>query len=147
MSGGLPEAAKSSSSISSLLWTCAALSLAIFLVAPAFVWYGHAQSQVNGVLAAAIAGGICWLGGTLALVAAYWANRQGLGIHGALLGMFFRMGLPLIGGLALQKLFPVLAEAKLFSYVLGFYLIMLVVETLLSLRLIAPQKPVKASQA
>ena len=58
---------------------------------------------VNGVLAASTAAVICWFGSTAALLLAGYAGRSNQAVQGHLLGMFFRLGLPLGTGLMLQK--------------------------------------------
>ncbi len=50
--------------------------------------------------------------------------------------MIFRMGVPLVFGVALQQGHEQLAAAGIFGTILLYYLLSLVVETLLSLRLI-----------
>ena len=137
MSRSLSETTRSGS-LSSLLVSCALLLAALLLIAPAFAWYGYSQAHWTGVLASAIAAALCGLGATLALVTAYVANRMGNGVQGVLAGMFFRMGIPLVGGLILDQQVKWLADAGVFGQVLGFYLFVLVIETLLSLRFVAP---------
>ncbi|MEX2173440.1 MAG: hypothetical protein WD872_03705 [Pirellulaceae bacterium] len=66
-------------------------------------------------------------------------------IGGILGGMMFRMGLPLLAGIALQKTNEPLAEAGVFPMILGIYLVALVAETLLSLRFV-PSTFVAASK-
>ena len=136
MSGPPPATPPRAGSILNLLVACALLTLAVLLVAPLFAWYAHGRSQSAGVTASFVAAGVCWLGGTLALVTAYVANRYGQGIQGVLAGMFFRMGLPLVCGLVLERQVPSLAAAGFFSLVLGYYLFVLPIETLLSLRFV-----------
>jgi hypothetical protein len=50
--------------------------------------------------------------------------------------MFFRMGVPLIVGFALDRAKGPLADAGVFGMIVGYYLVGLLVETLLSVRLI-----------
>jgi len=95
---------------------------------------------VNGVLAASTAAAICWVGSTIALLIAGYSSRSNQAAQGHLLGMFFRLGLPLGGGMLLQKTGGPLAEAGVFGLIVVFYLITLVAETLLSLRFIKHSK-------
>lgn len=95
----------------------------------------------NGVLAASAAAGICWFGSTVALLLAGYTSRSNQGVQGHLLGMFFRLGLPLIAGMMLQKAGGPLAEAGVFGLIVVFYLITLVAETVLSLRFIKRSNP------
>jgi hypothetical protein len=55
--------------------------------------------------------------------------------NGALLGMIFRGGIPLAGGIVLDKIGGPLSKAGVLNVVLVFFLFSLVVETLLTLRL------------
>lgn len=132
-----PAAGGRTSSLASLVKSCAWLALAVLVIWPAFAWFGHTRAEWMGVLASAIAAGICWLSGALALVTSYFANQTGNGVQGVLGGMLFRMGIPLAGGLLLDRQVPALAESGIFPMVLGFYLIVLVIETLLSLQFVS----------
>jgi predicted tellurium resistance membrane protein TerC len=67
--------------------------------------------------------------------------QQQVPVAGLLLGMVFRMGLPLVAGFALHQLFPALAEAGMIGFVLAYYLLTLSVETLLALRVMNSNKP------
>ena len=96
--------------------------------------------DLNGVLAAATAAAICWFGSTIALLIAGYLSRSNQAAQGHLLGMFFRLGLPLVAGMILQKSGGPLAEAGVFGLIVVFYLITLVAETLLSLRFIKHSK-------
>ena len=91
---------------------------------------------MNGVLAASVAAAICWFGSTVALLLAGYTSRANQAVQGHLLGMFFRLGLPLVTGMILQKAGGPLAEAGVFRLIVVFYLVTLVAETILSLRFI-----------
>ncbi|MGE5194166.1 MAG: hypothetical protein ACM3U2_16845, partial [Deltaproteobacteria bacterium] len=81
---------------------------------------------LNGVFAAAAAAGVCWFGSTAALIVAGLSNRTSHAVQGHLLGMFFRLGLPLAAGIVFQKVGGPLAEAGVFGLIVIFYLITLV---------------------
>jgi hypothetical protein len=131
------------SSIASLIGSCAILAAALLPFAAGVGWYGYASAGSLGLAAAAIAAGVCWLSGSLALVAAFVGQRLNAGIQGVLVGMIFRMGLPLGAGMALERNSPPLAAAGVFHMILALYLVALLVETLLSLRFV-PRSAVKA---
>lgn len=95
-----------------------------------------ATRGINGFLAALVAAAICWFGSTAALLLAGFASRTNHAVQGHLLGMFFRLGLPLIGGLVFQETGGWLAEAGVFGLIVVFYLITLVAETCLSLQFV-----------
>lgn len=116
---------------SSLVW----LTVALLAVFPLFAWVARYQHGQWGLIAAAVAGGICWAGGAAALVCAALLNRSSP-VAGVLAGMLFRMGLPLAGGVILQQTHAELAAAGIFGTVVLYYLITLVVETTLSIRLL-----------
>lgn len=98
-------------------------------------------------MAAAIAGAICWAGAlsALLLIGLFRASQNQM-VSATLLGMLFRMGLPLVTGLVLTRNGGPLADAGLFGMILVFYLVGLVVETILSVRILGSSQHVaKAS--
>jgi hypothetical protein len=123
-------------SVITLLRFCAILLLVLLPFAGGVAWFGLSRSGQPGLVAAAIALGTCWLSGSLALAATLYGQRLGSALHGVLIGMFFRMGLPLAVGLILQRTSPPLSEAGVFVMILGLYLVALVVETFLSLQFV-----------
>ena len=129
---------KSQSSIQGLVVSCAVL-LALLVPCGALVaWLVAGKFDPVTVVAGAVAVGICWLAGVLALVLSYLGQRLALPVQGVLGGMLFRMFLPMGVGLALHRQGGPLAQAGVFTMILGVYLVALVVETLLSLRLMPP---------
>jgi hypothetical protein len=129
-------------SVLGLVAACAVLA-AVLLPAGILIGWIVARRLDGLVLQAAlIAVGVCWISGAFALAAAVVGGRLGMPLHGFLIGMFFRTGLPLAAGVALNRVAP-LAEAGIFSMILGVYLCALVVETLLSLYLVQPATRVR----
>lgn len=63
------------------------------------------------------------------------------------LAMIVRMSIPMGAGLLLAKLGGPLVEAGVFGMIVGFYLIGLLVETLLAIRLTASSKDEQVSKA
>lgn len=122
---------------STLGWLTAAL-LAVF---PLFAWVGQQRHGAWGLITAAVAGGICWLAGAVALTCVR-LTRDTAPLAGLLGSIFFRMGLPLVAGVVLQSTHAQLAAAGIFGNILLYYLITLVVETTLSVRLIQGPTPV-----
>ena len=131
----------------SVPFACVLLSLTLLIAFPAIAGYGYSNHGENGVLAAALAGGICWIGALIALVlVGLFRSSHNQMVSATLLGMLFRMGLPLVTGLALTRAGGPLAEAGLFGMILVFYLVGLVVETILSVRILGSSQDVaKAS--
>jgi hypothetical protein len=110
-------------------------------IAPTAAAIGVCTSGVtqNALVSAAIGGGVCWLAGALALTATFVGNRLQASVHGLLIGMLVRMGLPLAALVGLSQSGAPLGANGVATTILGVYLVSLVVETLLSLRMIAPR--------
>ena len=84
------------------------------------------------------------VGGFLALLmTVLFQGSPAAVLNSVLSGMALRTGIPLVGGFVLQSQVEPLAAAGIMGYVLVYYLYTLVVETILSLKLIpAGQKQV-----
>lgn len=119
---------------SQLALSCACLAAAVALPAVIAAWIANGELSQRALLQALVGGGICWVAASLALATAFIANRQQWPVQGVLIGMLFRMGLPLAALIVLPKLGGDLAGAT--AVILGAYLVALLVETLLSLRMI-----------
>lgn len=117
------------------LWTAAVvLTIVIIAVFPVFAWLGYGRSAGTGVKAAAVAAAVCWAGGLLALLATGLVRFRGNSASGVLLGTACRTGLPIVVGLVLHRSGGSLAAAGVFAMILGYYLVALVAETLLAIR-------------
>ena len=124
------------SALRSVIAACAFLGVAIAPLALLIAAICSGGLSRDSVVVAAIAGSICWIAGAAALSVTTVATRLGTPVQGVLLGMLFRMGLPLAAIVIFTQSNHPLA-ASLAPTMLGVYLITLVLETLLSLR-IAP---------
>lgn len=123
------------------LWTASAvLTLITAAVFPVFAGIGHGRAGWSGVGAAGVAAGVCWTGGVLALLAAGLFRSSRNAVNGILLGMACRTGLPLVAGLVLLRRGGPLASAGVFAMILGYYLVILVAETLLAIRVTGGSK-------
>ncbi len=104
--------------------------LTVFLAtAPVAAW-------LNGwtaILGATAAAGVCLFGSGLALVISHLLRAPEKVLYGMLLGMTVRMGIPLGIGLACHLRGGVLADSGMLYYLLIFYPVTLLVETILSL--------------
>jgi hypothetical protein len=119
-----------------MLRSCAWLTLIIiFALLVAIAIVGSSRGAA-GIAASAVAAGVCWIGSMAALVVTGLSSRSNHAVQGHLLGMFFRLGLPLVAGIAIKNSGGTLAQAGTFGLIVVFYLIALVTETVLSLRLI-----------
>ena len=138
-----PQACKVSQEGSSWMSLAVACALLAICLAPAAVlaaWLAVGHWSSGALLAAAIGGGICWLAASLALVATYFGNCLQAPVQGLLVGMLFRLGLPLAAVVILPKLGEPWIPAGIAATILGTYLVALVVETSLALRMV-PASP------
>jgi hypothetical protein len=111
---------------------CALLALSAAVALPivgysAFVSYGAA-----GVVAAAIAIGVCWISATLALILTGWTRNSPLALAGMLVANAVRFGVPLLAGVTLHYGHASLAEVGVFGWFVFAYLLFLFVQTTLS---------------
>ncbi len=102
------------------------LLTALVVVPGGYVAYGWA-----GVLSASVAGATCLAGGLLAWVLVGMLNGPSNMVPRVLLGMFPRMGLPLAACMLVYLQNGRLAAAGFVYYILAFYFVILVVETVL----------------
>jgi hypothetical protein len=123
------------------------LTVAMAFAFPAFAFFGFSQHGQTGVLAAAVAGAICWGAGLMALLCVALLRQPEMLMNALGLAMIVRMSIPMGAGLLLAKLGGPLVEAGVFGMIVGFYLIGLLVETLLAIRLTASSKDEQVSKA
>lgn len=103
------------------------------LPVPGFLWFGTRMYGSTGTWAAGLAAGVCLMGAVLA----FGVSRSFVGprsANGFLLGMLFRMGLPLgvtLGALTIQS--P-LFDAGFLGMLVAYYLIALAIETVFAVR-------------
>ncbi|MCA9141728.1 MAG: hypothetical protein H6823_22680 [Planctomycetaceae bacterium] len=125
-----------------------ALLVCAFAIAfPAFAYFGHESHGQAGVLAAAIAAAVCLGAGLVALVFINLFRKPQQAFNGVGMAMLFRMAIPMGVGVVLTKVNGPLAEAGLFGMIVGFYLVGLLVETLLAVRLVNGFKEEQVSKA
>lgn len=132
-------------SVKGLVQSCAILA---GLVAPAALIAAAVANRgvsTDTLLVAAIGGGICWAAAALALAALFFGNRFQAPVQGALIGMLFRMGLPLAAIIGLPQLEGSLATRGVVATILGVYLVALVSETVLAVRMVPKSTAVKAA--
>ena len=99
---------------------------------------------LESLLCAAVSGGICSIAACGALAATYFGSLWKAPVHALLVGMLFRLALPLVAIIVLNQ---IEVGRRIGSTIVGVYLIALVVETLLAARLLMPaaQSPVGAA--
>jgi len=121
-----------------LVISCALLAAGL---APVAIGISALQDQGWGsetLVRAALGGSICWVAASLALCSTWLAQVMQAPVQGVLLGMLFRMGLPLLCLIGLRNLNGPLVPAGVATTILGVYLVALMMETLLALRMISP---------
>lgn len=107
----------------------------LLVVFPVVAGYGYWTHGQAGVVAAAIAAGVCWLGGVAGLFASL--PFQGLqAVNGVLLGMLVRMTVPLAAAAGLFLRGGELVRAGLVEMLVVNYLIALALDTVLSVRMV-----------
>lgn len=127
-----------------MIWLSVAV-LATLGVAVPIVRANHGNM---GIAAAGIAAGVCWLSGGLALAVLMWWKRRNLPIQGALSAIGVRTFIPLGTGVILSSRGGELAEAGVFGLIVVFYLVTLVVDTLISIKVVGtPHNVTPPSQA
>ena len=123
--------------VRSPLACCGLLALFVALIYPLVAWYAHGKSGADGLLAAAVAGVVCWLSASAALlITAWFPGGPQAAVSRMMLSMLVRMGVPLAVGTILEFQFGPLADAGVFGLIVVFYLMTLLVETMLSLRFV-----------
>ncbi len=114
---------------------------------PAFAFYGNQGHGRAGIVAAGIAAITCWGAGFVALVFISLFRNPQQAFNGVGLAMLFRMAIPMAVGFVVTKLSEPLAEAGVFGMIVGFYLVGLLVETLLAVRLVNSFREEQVSKA
>jgi hypothetical protein len=106
--------------------------LTLLVVGPlSYLWFGLESFQ-----AALVANGICLAASIVAALLGELPRGENRVLYGMLLGTLFRMGIPLLAGLALDQRYPSLAEAGVMYYLIFFYLVILAADTWLSVELL-----------
>jgi hypothetical protein len=117
--------------------SCLVLALTVFLVWIAVATYAFSASGADGLFASVVAGLVCFASAAAALVlTAQSSGKPHTAVNGLLLAMLLRMGVPLGVGISLQSAQGRLADGGVFGLIVVFYLVTLVVETILSLRFV-----------
>lgn len=104
------------------------------LIVSPVAWY---LSGRWGLAAAVAAASLCWvgavLGATTGVIVGRWIKGPARPLYEFLVGMLFRMGVPIGGAVVAHIMGGPLRDAGMLYYVMGLYLISLAVETLFSL--------------
>lgn len=115
-----------------LAFRCALLAGLVLTVCALVGPIAGLRSGTVGLLACALAAGLCLAGALVALISGHRIGGQSP-LLGLLTGMAARMGIPLLGGLTIFFFGGPLAEAGILYYLLVFYPVTLVADIGLSL--------------
>jgi hypothetical protein len=112
------------------------LTLAVALTTAVVAYIAWRLHGEIGMIAALVAGAICWAGAASALTVTAMLRGPQQAVTATFLGMGLRMGLPLVAALVVQLRSGPLAEAGFVFYLLACYAVALLVETGLTILLI-----------
>jgi len=101
--------------------------------------YGNHNFTDMEMKAAGIAVLLCWLGSVLGLIPPMFLRGPEQGINGILAGMLFRMFFPLGGSYVVHQMDEQLRNANILYFTLGFFLLALIVDTILVVQLVKAQ--------
>jgi len=122
---------------------CLWMLLGVLGVFPLFAAYGYTRFEIDGIFAAITAASVVLVAMEAAILTAIFLRDTELRVQSVLLGMFFRAGIPLSFGMLMHKAGGPLAEAGLFGMILVYYLLTLVVETVLAVQLVSQTSTIK----
>jgi hypothetical protein len=117
----------------SLLASCGLLSAAVILLFACVGWFAFASAGANGLAAASVAAGACWIGSLAALAVSSLFRAPTQAVSGVLAGTLVRTGIPLFVLVVMQAGGGPLVQAGVCGYIVIFFLFTLVVDTLLLL--------------
>ena len=120
-----------------LIWSCALLAIVIAVAALIVAGIVHRGISNEALSSAVIAGAVCWVAAALALIATYVGNRLNVPVHGMLVSMIFRLGLPLAALVIFRNQGAAFSVSGATFTLLGVYLVALATETTLALRMTA----------
>ena len=138
----VPDLAKA---ISESWRSCLALLVVVLLFLPLFIWYGYSYYGSPGIQAACLAAAVCLLSAEAALFLAGLFKGTAHAVSATLAGMFLRTGIPLFAGITFDKAGGPVAEAGLFGMILVYYLITLLVESVLAVQMLGGLNPETAN--
>jgi hypothetical protein len=107
-------------------------------------FYAWPMSGRDGVVASVSAVAVCWAGAGLAMTASALFRQPERALALTAVGMALRMGLPLVAVIVVMLQSGPLASAGFVIYVLAYYVVALVVETWLTVKLVSTPKRAEA---
>lgn len=112
------------------------MTVVVALVLPVVALTLRARNGKDGVIAACVAAGVCWVAALAALVVAKITTDLQARLAGVFASMILRTGVPMIAAITLTSTSPTLARGGVFGATVVFYLLTLMLETVLSVRLV-----------
>lgn len=134
-----------SDSAAAMRRACGQLALLTVATLPFLAAVGYARRGGAGILAALLAGSVCCLGAIAGLWVVGPVRQVPQAVPRILLGMFIRMGVPLTACIVVLLVGGPLVAAGAPFMILGYYLLMLVAETWLLVRLTADDQAARLS--
>ena len=122
------RAAATGSLVAQAMWLLGSVVGLYLLLAP----LAYMLNGSEGLVAAAVAAGICVFGSFGALVAMQVLKGPAMFVGGVVLGMFLRMAVPLVFCLIVYLQPSLLTRAGMVFYVLAFYMVTLLVDAILT---------------
>lgn len=110
---------------------CLLLAVAAALAGLVVGYFAYVQQGLAVLRAALVADVVCWLSATAALLLAGSLRNTPHAVSGILGGTLLRLLPPLAAASVCSVVTPEISQAGLFGYMVLFFLLMLVVETLL----------------
>ncbi len=126
------------------------ITLVLGGVFPLIAYVGYKQYQQAGFNAVLIAALLCWVGSIIGIIPALLvrdSEQPKQGVNAVLVGMLIRMSIPLGGGFFLHQSVEKFADAKILMFTLIYYLIALIVDTILTLKIVQANKPNQANKS
>ncbi len=121
---------------------CGLLAVIMLVAFVAIAFWGSSQHGTNGIIAAAVAVGICWICATAALTITGLLAETPLKLHGMLVSILLRTMLPAVFGVVLQSQVPWLAQANVMGMLVAAFMVALVAETSLAVWLTSSTRSV-----
>lgn len=121
---------------SGVLAGCVVLAFVVILGGLVAGWVSWSRHGADGVVAVVVAGLVCFLSSAAALIVTGLTCRGDSRLAGVFAAIALRTGVPLFAGVVISAMVPSLANAGVFGAIVGFYLLTLLFETILSVRLV-----------
>lgn len=126
----------SSRRIRSCVTASVVLLLVIAIVSSVVGYFAFQRHGSDGLMAACLAGGLCFVASTAALIVTAMTTGTPNALSGIFLGIIMRTAIPFLVSILLMQASKPLADAGLLGMVLINYLVALTVESVLAVRIV-----------